>query len=90
MQKTIRYKDIAELDFAFQEVDDPVYYAEFGCKYEIITLDLTKKISLDYEKDKRTCRLIRTDKRGNIKAEMPIRDLQMLKDIFKFYGGGKY
>lgn len=86
-QKRIKYSEVMALGFKEEECGDNVYFNEFGYPYCIITLDLTKKIYLDWAKETQFCEMIRIDnpKFNNIKKRMPIRDLNHLKEVINFY-----
>jgi len=91
IQEKINYDVIMGLGFNEQIGCDSVYEAQNGYSYAIITKDLTKKISLDWEKETKLCSMIRIDspKTGNIKAELPIMNLQHLKDMINFFSKEK-
>ena len=86
-QEKIKYSDVMSLGFTEEIVKDSVYYDTYGYDYAIINKDLTKKIYLDWEKDKRTCKIVRIDspKTCNIMSESPVVNLQHLKDIIIFF-----
>ena len=85
MQEEIYYRDIMNLGFHEEFCSDDVYFDEYGYQYTIITKNLTKKIYIDWDKPTRKCKLVRIDKDHNIKAELPIRDLDYLKEIINFF-----
>ena len=86
-QEQIYYEDIMKLGFKEEQVEDEAYYSLHGFDYSIITKKLTKKIYLEWAKETKLCQMIRIDnpKNGIIKAEMPIRDLDHLKEVINFY-----
>jgi predicted proteasome-type protease len=87
MQEKINYDKIMALGFTEQEINDDVYFRQNGYGYSIITKQLTKTISLDWEKETKLCFLTRVDspKTCNIQAELPIMNLSHLKDIINFF-----
>jgi hypothetical protein len=90
-QEKINYDEIMALDFTEEISEDSSYYAEHGYQYAIITKDLTKKIYLDWTKETKLCEMVRLDKAkcGNIKARMPIMNLDHLKDMINFFSNEK-
>jgi hypothetical protein len=86
-QEKINYDKIMDLGFTEEIGSDDMYYRQNGYEYAIVSKELTKTISLDWEKRTKLCRLIRIDrpKKGNIKAELPIMNLQHLKDLINFF-----
>lgn len=86
-QEKINYDEIMALGFTEEIVADKVYYAEHGFQYAIINKNLTKKIYLDWEKETKLCEMVRLDKSktGDVKARMPINNLQHLKYLIDFF-----
>ena len=74
-----------DLGFTEDYQSDSVYEAKYGFPYSIITLKLTKRIYLDWEKETRLCWIVRTDKEGYIQAKRPIYNLNHLKDVVAFF-----
>ena len=90
-QEKIDYDKIMALGFTEEIGSDDVYYRQNGYEYAIVSKELTKTISLYWEKETKLCKLIRIDipKTGNIKAELPIMNLQHLKDLINFFSNEK-
>ena len=90
-QEKINYNEIMKLGFGEEIQNDKVFYAKHGFEYTIITFDLTNKIYLDWEKETKLCKMVRIDspKTGNIKNEMPIKDLENLKAMINFFADKK-
>lgn len=86
-QDRIRYRDIMDLGFKEEEYIDSVYFDEYGYPYTIITKKLTKRVHLDWSKETQLCKMVRVDKEYNIKGEMPIKDLDQLKEFVEFFCG---
>lgn len=86
-QEKIKYREIIALGFREDVQNDQVYFEEYGFDYCIITKELTKKIYLEWAKETQLCKMVRIDnpKHCNIKAELPIRNLEHLKEIIKFF-----
>ena len=86
-QEKIKYSEVIDLGFTEDVQSDKVYFNEYGFDYCIITKELTKKIYLDWAKETQLCKLVRIDspKHCNIKAELPIRNLDHLKEIINFF-----
>lgn len=86
-RERIKYKDVMNLGFIEEIQHDPVYMDEYGFDWAIVTLDLTKKIYLDWDKLTGYCDIIRIDshKTGNILNKRPIKNLKQLEDIVDFF-----
>jgi hypothetical protein len=90
-QQKIKYSDIMALGFSEEEQHDPQYFKQYGYAYCIITLNLTKKIYLDWAKETQLCEMIRINNTEScdIAARLPIRDLAYLKEMVEFFLGEK-
>lgn len=87
-QEKIKYSEVIALGFTEDDMQsDEVYFNEYGYNYCIITKELTKKIYLDWAKETQLCEMVRIDntKHCNVKAELPIRNLEHLKEIINFF-----
>ena len=86
-QEKINYDEIIALGFTEEITCDSVYKAQNGYEYSIVTLNLTKTIYIDWEKSTKLCKMVRIDhhKSGNIKAKLPINNLEHLKDLINFF-----
>lgn len=86
-QEEIRYDDIMELGFTEEIQKDKIWEGQYGFPYAIIYKDLTKKIQLDWCQATRKCRLIRINnaREGSIVAKYPVKNLEELKTIVKFF-----
>ena len=90
-QEKINYDEIMALGFTEDVQSDRVYEAEHGYKYCIINKELTKKIYLDWEKETKLCKMVRLSKpkTGDIGAELPIKNLDHLKEMINFFSDKK-
>lgn len=90
-QEKIEYHEVIALGFTEEVCSDKTYYNQYGYDYCIIQLNLTKKIYIDWAKETQLCELVRIDspKRCNIKARMPINNLNHLKEIINFFSDQK-
>jgi hypothetical protein len=84
-QERINYQDVMELGFTEEFCPDAIYESHFGFPYSIITLDLTKRIYIEWAKETGFATIIRTDKAGFIQARRPIRNLYELKQLVSFF-----
>jgi len=87
-QEQIDYSEIIDLGFDEEIVgSDKAFFRKHGFGYTIITLTLTKKIYIDWEKETKLCQLIRMNsaKKADIMARMPIRNYEHLMEIIGFY-----
>lgn len=83
--KEIRYKDIIDLGFKSVEISDKVFYDDYGYGYTYFYCQLIKRIGIEWCQVRRTCEMVRYDKEENVKARMPIKDLQHLKEMINFF-----
>lgn len=90
-QEKINYDKIMALGFTEEVNSDSVYEAEHGYSYCIITKQLTKKIYLDWAKETKLCKMVRLSKpkTGDIGAELPIKNLDHLKEMINFFSNEK-
>jgi len=90
-QEKINYSEIMGLGFTEEISEDKSYYAKHGYSYCIITKKLTKKIYLDWEKETKLCKMVRLSKpkTGDIGAELPINNLEHLKEMINFFSDEK-
>ena len=86
-QEKINYDKIIALGFTVEVNNDSVYESEHGYSYCIITKQLTKKIYLDWAKETKLCKMVRLSKpkTGDIGAELPIKNIEHLKEMIDFY-----
>lgn len=86
-QQQIRYKDVMDLGFIETKCRDNVFRDDYGYDYKIVELNLTKKISIDWNIETRTCELIRINNNVDcdIRARYPIKNLDELKTIIDFF-----
>jgi len=87
MQEKIEYHEIMNRGFNEEILSDPNFFKEFGFDYSIITLKLTKKTYLEWEKETQLCEFIRIDskKKRNIMARTPINNLNQLDSVISFF-----
>ena len=90
-QEKINYDKIMALGFTEEVNSDSVYEAEHGYSYCIITKQLTKKIYLDWAKETKLCKMVRLSKpkTGDIGAELPIKNIEHLKEMINFFSDEK-
>ena len=83
--ETINYSKVKELGFAREEINDDIFFNQYGFGYFIMTKEVAKKTILEWDCNTRMVRLIRVDKKGNIKGTLPINSLEYLKYIIDFF-----
>lgn len=90
-QEKINYDEIMALGFNEEIQSDKVYENTYGYSYCIITKELTKKIYLDWAKETRLCKMVRLEKpkTADIGAELPIKNLEHLKEMINFFSDEK-
>lgn len=86
-QEKIRYRDIMDLGFKEKVEHDQQFIDDYGYDYTIITLKLTKRIYLMWEKETQLASIHRTDKEDFEIRRMDIKNLEQLKYIIDFFLG---
>ena len=86
-QQEIDYKEIVDLGFKAEAGNCSLYFEQYGYPYTIFTINLTKRIYIEWEQEKRICTMHRTDKSHSILASSPIVSLDHLKATIKFFKG---
>lgn len=86
-QEKIRYDEVMALGFKRTDEHDDQYIAQYGFDYFIVELFLTKHVYIDWEPTTGFAKMIRMNKRYDIKAEYPIADLVELKRLVAFFKG---
>lgn len=91
-QEKIKYRTIMDLGFTEELINDNVFFDVFGFQYSIITLELTKKIYLDWEKETQLCKLVRVDntREHNIVGKLPMENIEHVKTMIDFYTNKSY
>lgn len=84
-QQPIDYKDVIALGFLRQDEQDSVFFGQYGFKWFIVEIELTKSVKASWDCNSRLVELIRHKERS-ILGRMPIENLQHLKDMLSFYG----
>lgn len=83
----ITYKDVLDLGFKEEFVDDTVFFNRYGFDYSIITKDLAEGIFADWNKVDRKCYLIRVNETKDIIGRLPVETLDELKMYIEFFCG---
>jgi O-acetylhomoserine/O-acetylserine sulfhydrylase-like pyridoxal-dependent enzyme len=91
-QEKINYKEIMSLGFNEKLIKDENYFNQYGFKYAIVTLNLTDKIYLTWDKNTQFCNMERIDnpKTCNIKAIYKVTTLQSVKTLIDFFTGTNF
>lgn len=80
----IKYKDIQRLKFHEQVEQDSVYEEEYGIPYKIITLQLRRGISVDWNQLTRKCTIDKFDKdSGKILFTYNVSSLEELEALIE-------
>ena len=85
-QKAIWFKDVINLGFKSSIEADDVFKDMHGYDYRITTLNVNKEISFDWDNENGTVRMLRCDKEATILGDIPIMDLDHLKQMLAFFG----
>lgn len=88
-QEKIKYRDVMNLKFHEEFHTDSLWFDQYGYEYSIVQKQLTKKIYLQWDKDTQLCNMYRIDnlKEQNIVSELPVMNLDHLKEIIDFFIG---
>lgn len=86
-QTEFTYKFIMDLEFKEEFNSDSVFFDKYGYDYSIVTLQLSPKIYVDWDKTTRKCKLVRLKnlKTQDIGNEMPIFTEEQLINIIAFF-----
>ena len=81
MQEPINYKDVVDLGFIRKEQSDSIFY-------DCLSKKLYKGISVWWDINSRTVRIIRCNKRGDILGTILVLNLEELKLFIEFFVRG--
>ena len=84
--REINYSDVIKLGFKRQDVNDNVFFRQFGYGYFIVTLKISNQIYFDWDCNDRTVKLTRVDKEQTIKGIIEVQDLKHLVELLTFFG----
>lgn len=82
--KKIYYKDVLELGFIRKDLNDDIFFNQYGFGWFIVTFKINKNLYLDWDCNTHEVTLIRNNK-GDIMNKIIIEDLETLKKIISFY-----
>jgi len=88
-QETINYADLINLGFNRVDLQDSIYFNQHGYESFIVQLETEIGVTFVWKPDERTCEAQRIDEEGNITRRMPVKDLDHLKILIKFFTKGK-
>jgi len=81
----IKYSTLIDLGFKRTDIEDSIFFDQYGYNYFIVYLKLTKHFYINWDTKTRHCQLIRQDKDKNIKARFDICNLIELKKYIEFF-----
>lgn len=84
--REIIYADVIKLGFKRQDVNDNVFFRQFGFGYFIVSLKINNQIYFDWDCNDRTVKMIRVDKGQSIKGVIEVQDLKHLVELLTFFG----
>lgn len=88
-QEEIWYKEVIDLGFQEEYYSDSVHENQYGFQASHVMIELSLGITCYWEKEDRTCYIIRCAENGDIKAKVLIRDLEHLKEWVLFFKSNK-
>lgn len=84
--REIIYADVIKLGFKRQDVNDNVFFRQFGYGYFIVSLKINNQIYFDWDCNDRTVKLTRVDKEQTIKGTIEVENLKHLVKLLDFFG----
>lgn len=88
-QETINYVHLINLGFTRVDLQDSIYFDHHGYDWFIVQLETEIGVTFVWHPDEMTCEAQRIDEEGNITHRMPVKDLDHLKRLIKFFTKGK-
>lgn len=86
----VPYSTVKALGFKEQEVEDQVYFNQFGYPYKIITLDLQPCVYVQWHQDTQRCELVRLKdyEEGEILIRTEL-SAEAFCDVMNYFSTGK-
>lgn len=84
--REINYSDVIKLGFTRQDLNDNVFFNQYGFGYFIVSLKINNQIYFDWDCNDRTVKLTRVDKEQTIKGVIEVQDLNHLVELLTFFG----
>lgn len=84
--REINYSDVIKLGFTRQDLNDNVFFKQYGFGYFIVSLKINNQIYFDWDCNDRTVKLVRVDKEQTIKGRIEVQDLKHLVELLTFWG----
>ena len=84
--REINYSDVIKLGFTRQDLNDNVFFNQYGFCYFIVSLKINNQIYFDWDCNDRTVKLTRVDKEQTIKGVIEVQDLNHLVELLTFFG----
>lgn len=84
--REINYSDVIKLGFTRQDLNDNVFFKQYGFGYFIVSLKINNQIYFDWDCNDRTVKLVRVDKEQTIKGAIEVQDLKHLVELLTFWG----
>ena len=84
--REINYSDVIKLGFTRQDLNDNVFFNQYGFGYFIVSLKINDQIYFDWDCNYRIVKMIRVDKEQTIKGVIEVQDLKHLVELLTFFG----
>ena len=84
--REINYSDVIKLGFTRQDLNDNVFFNQYGFGYFIVSLKINNQIYFDWDCNDRTVKMIRVDNEQSIKGVIEVQDLRHLVELLTFWG----
>jgi hypothetical protein len=88
IQESINYSKVIDLGFKRKDLDDNVFFNQYGFGWFIVTLKLKKGIKAEWDCNTRTVEIVNYEGHDVI-GRMPVENLEHLKEIIEFFKGKK-
>lgn len=88
-QEQIEYKTVIELGFKREEMEDDVFTDTYGFNWFLVTYKVTKSITIHWDCNDRTIKVLRCNKEGAVLGEINLKTLEELKSFINFYKSKK-
>ena len=84
--REINYSDVIKLGFTRQDLNDNVFFNQYGFGYFIVSLKINNQIYFDWDCNYRIVKMIRVDNEQSIKGVIEVQDLKHLVELLTFFG----
>ena len=80
------YKKVDDLGFQREDYKDSLHYSEYGWQPFWMTLNLTKKISMNWDCETKEITMLRCNKEHDVLGKIKIQSEDQLHELLVFFG----